>query len=287
LFSFLETTTTTMMMMMRMNNKAFLVVVLAAVSLSWNVLSVNNQVVGGVHAQGVAAASSAQAHDAPVPVDREGGGRQLKKSKSKSKSSKSSKSTKTRRPRRTSRPTPAPTTAPTSPPAELVDIPNTADELGFTTLVTALTAADLVEALSNPPNAGPFTVFAPTNQAFVLLGATLLSCLLLPENLEVLHNILLFHVADGLVLAEDLMNGQVIDMLNGEGILINIGIDGTVTIEDNSFFYPMVEMANVMATNGVIHAIDRVLIPPGLYIDGFLETCSNPPTPSPTPYLSE
>merc|ERR1712085_85518 len=77
----------------------------------------------------------------------------------------------------------------------------------------------------------------------------------------------------------DLMNGQVIDMLNGEGILIEIDSNtGTVTINDNS----MVETANVMATNGVIHAIDQVLVPPGLNIAEFLETCSNPPTPSPT-----
>merc|ERR1712238_504663 len=140
----------------------------------------------------------------------------------------------------------------------VLDIPNKAKELGFGALVAALTAADLVGALSNPPNQGPFTVMAPTNEAFSLLGDTLLDCLLLPRYVEVLQNVLFYHVANGLVLAQDLSNNQVIPMLNGESIVINIDNGGTVTINENS----VVELANVMATNGVIHAIDRVLVPP-------------------------
>merc|ERR1712238_441157 len=119
---------------------------------------------------------------------------------------------------------------------------------------------------------------APTNEAFSLLGETLLDCLLLPRYVEVLQNILLYHVADGLVLAQDLSNNQMISMLNGESIVINIDNGGTVTINENS----IVQLANVMATNGVIHAIDRVLVPPDLNIQEFLETCTAPPTDAPT-----
>merc|ERR1712238_463059 len=156
-------------------------------------------------------------------------------------------------------------------PVEL-DIPNTANGLGFTTLVTALKLADLDETLSNPPNEGPFTVMAPTNQAFDELEETFLNCLLLPRFVDVLQNILLYHVANELVLAEDLSNDQGIPMLNSESILIKIdNNDGTVKINNRS----VVETANVMATNGVIHAIDRVLLPPGLNIAEFLDTCAS------------
>jgi len=298
-----------MMMMMMSNNKALLVLVLAAVSLSSNVLSVNNNVVG-VHAQEVAASAHAHAH-VPVPADR--GGRKLKQSKFSKSKSKTSKSSKTRRPR-TSRPTPAPTNEPTVPPTDAttdaptnaptnaptdaptnappeLDIPKKVEELGFSSFHAALTAADLVGALSNSPDQGPFTVMAPTNKAIDFMGDTLNACLLLPRNVKVLRNILSYHVANGKVLSVTdtanskemttrshntlyLVSNQVITMWNDESIVINIDNGGTVIINENS----VVERANVMATNGVIHTINRVLVPPSLNITEFLETCANAPT---------
>lgn len=88
--------------------------------------------------------------------------------------------------------------------SRLFDIPGTAHQLGFTTLVTALRAAHLVEALlfSN----GPFTVMAPPNNAFILLRTELLGCLLEPEGILTLQNILSYHVTSRLVLAENVSN---------------------------------------------------------------------------------
>merc|ERR1711865_1024371 len=153
-------------------------------------------------------------------------------------------------------------------PTLLLDIPGTASEYGFTTLVTALTAADLVQALSSPN--GPYTVFAPTNAAFDVLGQELLGCLLLPENQVVLQDVLLYHVASGEYLAQQLLNNQVIEMTNTDSILITID-EGTVVINDNA----EVVAANIIASNGVLHGIDRVLIPPELNVEEFLETCTS------------
>jgi len=157
---------------------------------------------------------------------------------------------------------------------ELLDIPGTAVAAEiFTTLVAALTAADLVEALSNPPNEGPLTVFAPSDAAFALLPEELVPCLLEPTNQAVLQDILLYHVADGLVLAADLTDGQQITTLEGQTVTVDLS-DG-VMINDSTVF-----LADVLATNGVIHAIDQVLVPPDVDIAAFLETCSDDPTPS-------
>merc|ERR1712238_498248 len=175
-----------------------------------------------------------------------------------------------------------PVVAPTTP-APTDDIPTTANNLGFTTLVTALQAADLEVLLSDPPNSGPFTVFAPSNPAFDKLGPELLGCLLQPENLGVLQEILSYHVTNGKVLAGELTNDQTIAMANGKDIKITI-IPGGVFINENS----AVEMTDVLATNGVIHAIDNVLVPPGLDVPGFLETCqaTDPPVVAPTTPLT-
>jgi len=157
---------------------------------------------------------------------------------------------------------------------ELLDIPGTAVAAEiFTTLVAALTAADLVEALSNPPNEGPLTVFAPSDAAFALLPEELVPCLLEPTNQAVLQDILLYHVADGLVLAADLTDGQQITTLEGQTVTVDLS-DG-VMINDSTVF-----LADVRATNGVIHAIDQVLVPLDVDVTAFLETCSDDPTPS-------
>jgi len=178
-------------------------------------------------------------------------------------------------------PTVPPTTAPTNPPTDelpTMDIPTTALEIGFTTLVTALSAANSSVLLANPPNPGPLTVFAPSNEAFANLGADLTTCLFKPENVLVLQDILTYHYTYGKVLAEDLTHDQVIMMANGKDIKITI-IPGGVIINDSS----AVTLADVLATNGVIHAIDNVLVPPGLDVTAFREAClaTDPPVPAP------
>jgi uncharacterized surface protein with fasciclin (FAS1) repeats len=124
----------------------------------------------------------------------------------------------------------------------------------LSTLVQALTAADLVTTLEA---AGPFTVFAPTNKAFSALPAGVLSALIKPENKDKLVEVLKYHVASGEVLSTDLKNGEQITTLEGQSV--NVTIDGTsVKVNDAS-----VTQANVLATNGVVHIIDAVLLPPG------------------------
>jgi len=125
----------------------------------------------------------------------------------------------------------------------------------LSTLVTALTKGALVDLLSG---AGPFTVFAPTNEAFKKLPAALLDALLLPANKAKLVEVLAYHVAKGKVLSTDLKNGQKITTLD-EKKIVAVNITGeTVKINDAE-----VTKADVMAVNGVVHIIDAVLIPPG------------------------
>lgn len=120
------------------------------------------------------------------------------------------------------------------------------------TLVKAIQAAELVDALSN---AGPFTVFAPTNAAFDKLPAGTLENLLKPENKDNLANILQYHVSLGVLKAESLTDGQVIGQVNGNDIKISIK-DGQVMINGTAKI-----IASVPASNGIIHVIDQVLLP--------------------------
>jgi len=122
-----------------------------------------------------------------------------------------------------------------------------------TTLVAAIQAAKLVDALSN---AGPFTVFAPTNAAFEKLPAGTVDGLLKPESIDDLTNILQYHVSLGVFKAESLTDGQVIGQVNGNDIKISIS-DGKVMINDSAII-----VASVPASNGIIHIIDGVLLPP-------------------------
>ncbi|MEO1059475.1 MAG: fasciclin domain-containing protein, partial [Actinomycetota bacterium] len=102
---------------------------------------------------------------------------------------------------------------------------------------------------------GPFTVFAPTDDAFAALPPELIEALLLPENQEVLAQILTYHVVSGEVLSTDIAAG---DVETVEGSTIAVGVDeGTVTVNDAT-----VIAADVTADNGVIHVIDAVLLPP-------------------------
>jgi uncharacterized surface protein with fasciclin (FAS1) repeats len=121
----------------------------------------------------------------------------------------------------------------------------------FTTLVAAVTAADLVETLSGT---GPFTVFAPTDEAFAALPAGVLDALLLPENKAVLAQILTYHVVSGAVMAADVTDG---DVATVEGSNIKLSTASGVTVNGAK-----VVAADVLASNGVIHAIDAVILPP-------------------------
>ena len=120
----------------------------------------------------------------------------------------------------------------------------------FSTLVAAITAAGLGEALSGE---GPLTVFAPTNAAFEALPAGLLDKLLLPENKEVLAQILKYHVVAGKVMAADVAAGDVTTL---EGSTFTIATEGGVKVNTAN-----VTATDVPASNGVIHIIDAVLVP--------------------------
>ena len=126
-----------------------------------------------------------------------------------------------------------------------------ASSADHTTLVTAVKAAELVDALSN---AGPFTVFAPTNAAFEKLPAGTVESLLKPEKKGDLQDILQYHVAVGVYKPEMFQDGQSISMANGGNV--KIGVAGNkVTVNGANI------VATVTATNGIIHVIDGVLLP--------------------------
>ncbi len=121
----------------------------------------------------------------------------------------------------------------------------------FSTLVTAIKEAALVKALSGK---GPFTVFAPTNEAFNQLPAGTLDKLL--KNKRELRAVLTYHVIPGKITSQDIKDGKV-KTLNGEMLTISKSSDGTVMVNGAK-----VTQADIMAGNGVIHVIDQVLIPP-------------------------
>jgi uncharacterized surface protein with fasciclin (FAS1) repeats len=121
----------------------------------------------------------------------------------------------------------------------------------FSTLVAAVVAAGLAETLSSK---GPFTVFAPTNEAFAKLPAGTVEELVKPENKEKLAAILTYHVVLGKVMSTDLSNGQQAATVNGQEITISI--DGGVKVDGAN-----VVTADLEASNGVIHVIDSVIMP--------------------------
>ena len=122
-----------------------------------------------------------------------------------------------------------------------------------TTLVAALTQADLVTSLSN---AGPFTVFAPTNAAFEKLPAGTVDGLMKDDKKEDLQNILQYHVTVSAMKAESFKDGQVLGMVNGDNATISIK-DGKVMLNNSATI-----IASIPASNGMIHVIDAVLLPP-------------------------
>lgn len=122
-----------------------------------------------------------------------------------------------------------------------------------TTLVTAVKAAELVDALSN---AGPFTVFAPTNAAFAKLPAGTVEGLLKPEKKDALTDILQYHVSVGVYKAESLQDGQVLGQVNGGNVTVSVK-DGKIMLNDTATI-----VASIPAANGIVHVIDGVLLPP-------------------------
>ena len=134
----------------------------------------------------------------------------------------------------------------------------------FSTLVTALKAADLVGALQGD---GPFTVFAPTNGAFAKLDSNTLSSLLEAKNQKALANILTYHVISGKLTATDVVsalesgNGSVdLTALNGQVINV-MQKDGKIWLKDLNGNYSEIVATDVMGSNGVIHVINTVVMP--------------------------
>jgi len=155
-------------------------------------------------------------------------------------------------------PKPQPTAMPeptATPEPMMKDIVDTAVADGrFTTLVAAVGAAELVETLKGE---GPFTVFAPTDDAFAALPAGTVDELLKPENKQKLTDILLYHVGSGKVMAQ-----AVVGMTSAPTVL---GKDVTITVKDGKVFLNdtvQVIITDIEASNGVIHVIDAVLLPP-------------------------
>lgn len=137
--------------------------------------------------------------------------------------------------------------------AYAADIVDTAVSNGsFKTLVAAVQAAGLAETLKG---AGPFTVFAPTDEAFAALPAGTVDDLLKPENKEKLTKILTYHVVSGKVMSGDLEDGM--RAATVEGAEVTIDLDNGAMVNDAK-----VVTADVAADNGVIHVIDKVLMPP-------------------------
>ena len=150
----------------------------------------------------------------------------------------------------TTAPAASDTTAAMAEPGTIVEVAQ--GNADFSTLVAAIVAADLAETLSGE---GPFTVFAPTNEAFDALPAGELDRLLEPANKDELANILTYHVVEGEVMSSDLTDGQKAKTL--EGGTLTVTINGkTVKINDAT-----VATADVPASNGVVHVIDQVLLP--------------------------
>ena len=134
-----------------------------------------------------------------------------------------------------------------------MDIVDTAVAAGnFETLAAALTAADLVDTLKGE---GPFTVFAPTDAAFSKLPAGTVESLLQPENLDQLVAVLTYHVVPGSVKAEQVVTMTQATSVNGQAI--DISLSGATVMVDNA----TVTATDILASNGVIHVIDNVILP--------------------------
>ena len=143
-------------------------------------------------------------------------------------------------------------------------VENAMNSQDHTTLVAAVKAAGLVETLEGP---GPFTVFAPTNEAFNMLPAGTVDLLVKPYNKMTLTRILTSHVVSGRISAGDL--SEMIKAAGGSATLTTVSghkliatkSDGTIMLQDENGGMAQITMANVYQSNGVIHVVNRVLIP--------------------------
>lgn len=143
-------------------------------------------------------------------------------------------------------------------------VQNAVNSQDHTTLVAAVKAAGLVEVLEGP---GPFTVFAPTNEAFAKLPAGTVDTLLKPENKEMLVKVLTYHVVPGRISSADLVrqitagNGKAeLKTVNGETLTATMN-GKHIVLTDEKGDDSMVTIANVFQSNGVIHVVDTVLLP--------------------------
>ena len=149
-------------------------------------------------------------------------------------------------------------------PVEMNIVETAVSNDSFSTLVAAVQAADLVDALSSD---GPFTVFAPTNDAFNNLPDGTLSTLLQPENQETLQSILTYHVVAGQFMAEDVVQaindngGQfTVETLQGGELTLKLW-EGNVYVKDTNGNKAQIIITDVETSNGVIHAINNVVLP--------------------------
>ncbi len=149
-------------------------------------------------------------------------------------------------------------------PVEMNIVETAVSNDNFSTLVAAVQAADLVDALSSE---GPFTVFAPTNDAFNNLPDGTLSTLLQPENQETLQSILTYHVVAGQFMAEDVVQaindngGQfTVETLQGGELTLKLW-EGNVYVKDTNGNKAQIIITDVETSNGVIHAINNVVLP--------------------------
>jgi uncharacterized surface protein with fasciclin (FAS1) repeats len=140
-------------------------------------------------------------------------------------------------------------------PATVIDV--AASDENFSTLVTAVDAAGLAGTLSGD---GPFTVFAPVNDAFAALPAGTVDTLLAPENQAQLTSVLTYHVVPSKVLSGDLSDGMTVTTVQGQTLTVGVQADG-VTLTDASGNTVSVVQPDVEAGNGVVHVIDGVLLP--------------------------
>ncbi len=144
-------------------------------------------------------------------------------------------------------------------------IQNAVNSKDHTTLVAAVKAAGLVDTLSGP---GPFTVFAPTNEAFAKLPAGTVDNLLKPENKATLTKVLTYHVVPGRLNAASLMKGvkdgegeAKLKTASGDWLIVKQAGPGKLTVTDAKGDVAMVTIGDVIQSNGVIHVIDTVLLP--------------------------
>lgn len=138
------------------------------------------------------------------------------------------------------------------PEAQVTVVDLAIDTQELSTLVSAVSAAGLVDTLSGD---GPFTVFAPTDDAFAALPPEVLQELLEPENVDQLTEVLGAHVVIGIVTANELEDGTALTTITGDTLPVSIDADGIVTIAGSTVLVP-----DVMADNGVVHVIDTVIV---------------------------